>query len=124
MDLLLEDEIKEALEEDLEDYDFATELILEWVAWQPSPEDDAKIQPLVVPERSTLAKQLQELERWRFAPRPHHMPCPDNPTARMRSFRCGKLNRHRLGAAVQQSTFESEKGALLRSLYPALRQIR
>ena len=94
VDLLIDEQIEEAHDESLEDYSFVHELVLEYVCWEASPEDDAKIPALTVADRSPLAKQLKELE----------------------SFRCAKLNRFRTGSAVQRSTFETEKGALLRFL--------
>jgi hypothetical protein len=90
IDPLIDDQIEEAQDENLEDYSFMHELVLEFVCWEASAEDDAKIPAIAVTDRSPLAKQLQELE----------------------SFRCSKLNRFRAGSAVQRSTCEGEKGAV------------
>ena len=93
VDLLLNEEIEEENDESL-DLDLASELILEFVAWESDPDDDKKISTITVDPKSKLAKQLLELEKYRTA----------------------KLNRFRHGSAVQMSTFEGE-AALATSLF-------
>lgn len=114
-DLLLEDEIQEAHDEGLEDFDFArcatpspppspttsciklltpsarSELVLDFVQFEAVELDDNSVGQLQRIGRK-LEKELLDLE----------------------SFRTSKLNRLRITSAVQPSTFAGEKAALLR----------
>lgn len=89
-DMTLHEEIQEEADETLENYDLAHELVIEYVQWMPSEEDDARVSQ-IVPGRS-LQKQLEQLE----------------------SFRTSKLNHLRVGSYVQPITFAGEKACLLR----------
>ena len=92
VDLALKEDIDETAEVE---YDFCTELVMDFVNWEAFEEDDAKISQLPAAKISPkLARELKELE----------------------SFRTALLHHERYTSAVKPSTFVTEKAALLRFL--------